>query len=104
MSHCHCSMCRKHHGAAFATFVTVPLHGFRWTCGEDALTTYQSSDYGKRTFCGRCGSIMPVVEADTGVAFCPAGNLDGELRVQPQGHRFVGSKASFRPIADAVEN
>ena len=104
MSHCHCSMCRKHHGAAFATFVTVPLHGFRWISGEDVLSTYQSSAYGKRTFCGKCGSVMPVVEPDTGVAFCPAGNLDGELGIQPQGHRFAGSKASFHTITDAVEN
>lgn len=93
MAHCQCSMCRKHHGAAFATFVTVPLSGFRWVAGENALSTYQSSAYGKRTFCSQCGSIMPAVEPDTGVAFCPAGNLDGELGIQPQGHRFVGSKS-----------
>ena len=102
MSHCHCSMCRKHHGAAFATFVTVPLHGFRWISGEDVLSTYQSSAYGKRTFCSKCGSVMPVVEPDTGVVFCPAGNLDGQLGIQPQSHGFVGSKASWHPIADAL--
>ena len=102
MSHCHCSMCRKHHGAAFATFVTVPLHGFRWISGEDVLSTYQSSAYGKRTFCGKCGSVMPVVEPDTGVVFCPAGNLDGQLGIQPQSHGFVGSKASWHPTADAL--
>jgi hypothetical protein len=101
MSHCHCSMCRQHHGAAFATFVTVPLHGFRWIAGEDTLSTYQSSAYGKRTFCSQCGSVMPVVEPDTGVVFCPAGNLDGELGIQPQGHRFLGSKSSRHTITDA---
>jgi hypothetical protein len=102
MSHCHCSMCRKHHGAAFATFVTVPLSSFRWVAGEDVLSTYQSSAYGKRTFCSKCGSVMPVVEADTGIAFCPAGNLDGELGIQPQSHRFVGSKASWHTITDTL--
>jgi hypothetical protein len=102
MSHCHCSMCRKHHGAAFATFVTVPLSSFRWVAGEDVLSTYQSSAYGKRTFCSKCGSVMPVVEADTGIAFCPAGNLDGELGIQPQSHRFVGSKASWHAMTDTL--
>jgi AcrR family transcriptional regulator len=102
MSHCHCSMCRKHHGAAFATFVTVPLTSFRWVAGEDALSTYQSSAYGKRTFCSQCGSVMPVVEVDTGIAFCPAGNLDGELGIQPQSHRFVGSKASWHTMTDTL--
>ena len=28
MSHCHCSICRKAHGAAFATYVAVPAAGF----------------------------------------------------------------------------
>jgi AcrR family transcriptional regulator len=102
MSHCQCSLCRKHHGAAFATFVTVPLSSFRWVAGEDALSTYQSSAYGKRTFCSRCGSVMPVVEAATGVAFCPAGNLDGELGIQPQSHRFVGSTASWHTMTDTL--
>jgi AcrR family transcriptional regulator len=102
MSHCHCSMCRRHHGAAFATFVTVPLSGFRWVAGEDALSTYQSSAYGKRTFCSRCGSMMPVVEPDTGIAFCPAGNLDGELGIQPQSRRFVGSHASRHMTTNTV--
>jgi AcrR family transcriptional regulator len=100
MSHCQCSMCRRHHGAAFATFVTVPLGSFRWVAGESALSTYQSSAYGKRTFCGKCGSVMPTVEPDTGVVFCPTGNLDGEHGIQPQGHRFGGSKAT-RPLGNA---
>ena len=30
MVHCHCSMCRKHHGAPFATWAVAPLSGFRW--------------------------------------------------------------------------
>ncbi len=102
MSHCQCSMCRRHHGAAFATFVTVPLSGFRWVAGENALSTYQSSAYGKRTFCNQCGSVMPVVEPETGIAFCPAGNLDGELGIQPQGHRFVGSRTSRSTAAGTL--
>lgn len=102
MSHCQCSMCRRHHGAAFATFVTVPLSGFRWVAGEGALSTYQSSAYGKRTFCNKCGSVMPVVEPDTGIAFCPAGNLDGELGLQPEGHRFVDSRIPRQATADML--
>jgi hypothetical protein len=43
-----------------------------------------------------------VVEPDTGIAFCPAGNLDGELSIQPQGHRFVGSKGTRNSIAERL--
>lgn len=102
MSHCRCSMCRQHHGAAFATFMTVPLSGFRWVTGEEVLSTFQSSAYGKRAFCSKCGSMMPVVEADTGIVFCPAGNLDGEVGIQPQAHRFIGSRSSRRTTTDAL--
>ena len=35
MVHCHGSMCRKHHGTGFATFVVAPITGFGRTSGED---------------------------------------------------------------------
>jgi hypothetical protein len=97
MSHCHCSMCRRHHGAAFATFVSVPLSGFRWVAGKEEISTYQSSNYGKRTFCGKCGSVTPVVEEETGVVFCPAGNLDGEFGIRP---RFAAGRSPLAALAD----
>lgn len=93
MTHCHCSMCRRNHGAALATFVTVPLAGFRWLAGESDMSTFQSSSYGKRTFCGKCGSVTPVVELDTGVVFCPAENLDGEFGIQAPERRLGGRKS-----------
>ncbi len=102
MSHCQCSMCRKHHGAAFATFVSVPLSGFRWVSGEYEISTYQSSNHGKRTFCGKCGSVTPVFEPETGVVFCPAGNLDGEFGIQTQTHRIVGSRTVRHVITDEL--
>ncbi len=102
MSHCQCSMCRKHHGAAFATFVSVPLSGFHWVAGENEISTFQSSNYGKRTFCGKCGSVTPVVEPETGVVFCPAGNLDGEFGIQTQNQRFIGSRSPWHSIADEL--
>ena len=39
MMSCHCSMCRKHHGSAFATYVSSSSDSFRWTAGEDAIKT-----------------------------------------------------------------
>ena len=35
--HCHCSICRKSHGAAFATWAFVDPGEFRWTSGESSL-------------------------------------------------------------------
>jgi hypothetical protein len=41
MAHCHCSMCRKFHGAAFATFGEARAEDFRWLEGEHLLSSYQ---------------------------------------------------------------
>ena len=38
MLHCHCSMCRKHHGTPFATWVAAPSSGFRWLTDTGTLT------------------------------------------------------------------
>ncbi len=35
MGHCHCTMCRKFHGAAFATYGEARAEDFRWLAGEE---------------------------------------------------------------------
>lgn len=57
MAHCHCSMCRKAHGSAFATFVAVPAAGFEWLGGVDRIARYRSSARGRRHFCRYCGCL-----------------------------------------------
>lgn len=100
MVHCHCSMCRKHHGTGFATFVAGPLAGFRLTSGDDRLVRYQSSPNGERSFCSVCGSAGPTVMPQHGIAAAPAASLEGDLGIKPQCHLFVGSKAPWDPITD----
>jgi hypothetical protein len=47
---CHCLDCRKHHGAIFHASAIFP---------EDAVTIEgETSDYGSRFFCPRCGSSV----------------------------------------------
>lgn len=103
MMSCHCSMCRKHHGAAFATYVAAPLGGFRWTQGEEALLKYQSSPHWVRNSCSVCGSTVPTTLESKALALLPAGPLEGDLGgVRPEAHLFVGSKAPWYTITDAV--
>ena len=82
MMSCHCSMCRKHHGSPFATYVSAPLAGFRWISGEDALLNYQSSSQGARSSCRVCGSTVPIMLASHGLALLPAGPLEGDIAAQ----------------------
>ena len=100
--HCHCSMCRKHHGSLFATFVSAPLMGFRWLGGEDHVVKFKSSEHGVRGFCKVCGSVAPTLMNALDLAACPAGNLLGELNLPKASHWFVGSKAPWYEITDSL--
>jgi len=102
MIHCHCSMCRKHHGTAFATFVGAPLAGYRLTAGANHIAEYPSSPGSHRYFCRICGSTTPTVVKSMDMVFCPAGNLEGDLDVRPSAHYFVGSKAPWYEITDSL--
>lgn len=55
-SHCHCGMCRKAHGAAFATYVGIEKSKFQIVSGEDKIASYNSSGTIVRKFCSVCGS------------------------------------------------
>src|SRR6187455_2336257 len=61
MLHCHCSICRKHHGTLFATFVAGPLATFHWRGGTERISAWQSSSHVDRSFCSTCGSKVPSV-------------------------------------------
>ena len=100
MGHCHCSMCRKHHGSAFSSALGVPAKQFRWVRGKEKIRRYTSSPGGGRPFCGRCGSSLPG-EVDERVFLTP-GLLDDDPEMRPQAHIFVGSKAPWHEIAGSL--
>lgn len=96
--HCHCSLCRKHHGAPFATFVEALK--LRWLAGEGALLAYPSSSTRTRRACVTCGSVAPASAGDR--VLVPAGNLLAELNVVEGLHMFVDSKPKWHVIGDKL--
>lgn len=102
MTHCHCSICRKHHGAPFATFVASPLDGFQLLAGSDRMGRYASSPGLYRPFCLTCGSVLPTPMPEPGLVVGPAGNLEGDLGIRPSMHIFVASKAPWYEITDTL--
>lgn len=96
-AHCHCTSCRKPHGAAFVSFVTFPRDGLRWLRGASQIRHYESSPGSPRAFCGRCGSKLPTLEP---FAYAFAGPLVGALGVAPSEHLCVASKAPWHTISD----
>jgi len=103
ISHCHCSMCRKIHGAAFATFGTVQRKNFRWLCGEESIAVYRSSAKMERMFCLHCGSSLLIQEEDEpDVDYVALGTVDGDPGCRPEFHIWVGSKAPWHTITDKL--
>ena len=103
-SHCHCSMCRKAHGAAFGSYARVQQSDFVLHSGADDIASYQSSPEVTRTFCRRCGSTLQFIRATRPDTFSLAlGTLDDDPGVRPSIHIFVGSKASWYEITDELD-
>jgi hypothetical protein len=100
MGHCHCSMCRKFHGAAFATYGEAKTVHFHWLSGELLLNTYDASNGTRRKFCSVCGSSLIFEEANPSgeIVEFALGALDTAISHTPNVHIFVGSKASWYSI------
>ena len=104
MAHCHCSMCRKFHGAAFATFAEVLAEDFQWTRGEDALSAYRAENGTVRRFCRHCGSslVFQSSNADGSVIEIAMGTLETPIPQQPDAHIFVANAANWHTICDGL--
>ena len=100
-SHCHCSQCRRLHGAAFATFAGVAKRDFRYVSGDASLKIYASSAGHDRVFCAECGSdIMVAVDSEPDDLYLCMGTVNGDP-ARPAGyHIYVGSKAPWHEIND----
>jgi len=100
---CHCSMCRKAQGAAFRSRARVDADHFKWVSGHDLLTYYESSPGNHRGFCRLCGTpILTKLDEHPEAFGLPLGALDDDPGVRPACHVFVGSKAPWHDITDAL--
>jgi len=101
--HCHCSQCRKAHGAAFGTYARVKRAEFRFLAGESDVVSYASSPGVRRTFCQRCGASLQFIRDSKAEAlWITAGTLDVEPDIRPSHHIFVASKAPWFEITDGL--
>ena len=103
VGHCHCSMCRRGHGAGYVTWLVVPRTHFAIETGEDALARFDSSEHGTRSFCTRCGSSLLCEstrhpdEIDVVLA-----NLDGAIDRPPQAHIFFSDRVDWVDVRDEL--
>ena len=103
--HCHCSMCRRPHGASYVTWTAVRPKQFRITSGEDRLRTYESSVHGRRQFCEVCGSQMFCWHASEDgappkVIDITLASLHGPIDREPSKHLYYDSRADWTVVND----
>src|SRR3954452_14789545 len=93
--HCHCGMCRRWTGAAFATLAWFPRDAVRWI-GEPA--SFRSSPIAVRTHCAACGTPLSLAyDARDDVALT-VGSLDAPESVTPTHHYGVEGRLPWADI------
>jgi hypothetical protein len=105
-AHCHCSLCRKHHGSLFGTGLGVARDNFQWLGGDPGgaadVVHYRATAAFERPFCRHCASTVPAVSHDERFWHVPAGLLDGDPGARPRSHIFVAAKSPLFELADAL--
>lgn len=100
---CHCGMCRKASGSAFATNLFVARTSFVVVSGRSLLKGFPSSPGEKRHFCMECGSpIYSQSDLRPDLVSVRCGSLDDDPGMVSSEHLHVGSKAPWFTILDDV--
>ncbi|MGB3806607.1 MAG: GFA family protein [Erythrobacter sp.] len=94
---CHCSMCAQWGGAMYAGLESA---GFD-IAGEDAVATYDSSDWAQRAFCSKCGSNLWYLFKPTGNRTFLAGLFDLPEGFSIKQQIFVDEKPDWYDLAQS---
>src|ERR1700732_2607627 len=93
---CHCEYCRKDTGSAHAANLFSSSAALKWISGADKVKHFNlPSTRHSRSFCGTCGSALPMVQMGGKLIVVPAGSLDTDVPIKPDAHIFVASRAGW---------
>lgn len=103
---CHCTICQRHIGSAFATFLSFPrgavaVFGTLKTYTEPGGMTGEPMH---RRFCPNCGTPVIVEREDGPRTLVTAGTLDDTSIVKPAINIFCNSAQTWVPITQDTEN
>jgi len=99
---CHCSLCRKAHGATFATQALARGETLTIKKGAELLGEYQGVR-GIRAFCTNCGARLMNYARDKSLFLSVAlASIDGDHNIKPVAHAYVDSKASWHNPSDDI--
>ena len=102
-SFCHCSICRKLSGSAFAAYVEVATSDLRVTAGSGSIQRYAITARLTKKFCGSCGTpLFTEHSAFPQFTYVSLGVLDDDEGIVPEYHQFTSSKATWYAISDGL--
>ncbi|KEQ17314.1 GFA family protein [Endozoicomonas numazuensis] len=94
--HCHCSLCRKSSGTAYATNGFIEAKDLKVIDAENQLAFFERVEGKKRHFCRQCGSPVYSSNAANPERYrIRLGILDSEITERPISHNFITSKAEW---------
>ena len=99
---CHCSYCRKAHGAAFATMSFAKGETLKITKGKSLLSEHWNGSRAYRAFCSNCGTRLMNYTEDKSIYLSIAlSTVDTSIDFKPVAHVNLESKACwFEPDED----
>lgn len=100
VGHCHCDQCRKHTGAAFATFLWYGEGRVVWLTEEPSV--FESSPGVARGFCPSCGSTLTFARLERGGVSLSVGSLDDPNVVEPVEHLFASRRCVWLHMNDGL--
>lgn len=99
---CHCSQCRRSTGAAFKPLAGIETARLAITVGDGELLRYGDDEQSYDARCRSCCSLLYSLVRDGEYVHVAMGTLVDQPSIKPSMHIFVGSKASWFEITDAL--
>jgi hypothetical protein len=97
VSICHCTMCRRWTGGVFACFGAEG----RDVTTEGPITTYTSSSFSERAFCGTCGSHLWIRDEDGFLDLMP-GLFEGAQNFALRHIVYADRAPAYAPVPQGV--
>ena len=100
---CHCSYCRKAHGAAFATLTLAKGDTLNIKKGKESLKEHKNDLGGYRAFCSNCGTRLMNYAPDKSMYLAIAlSTVDTPVYFKPSAHANIESKASWHEPYEGI--
>ena len=100
--YCHCARCRAGTGSAFNAFAGIERDRLRVTDGEDSIAIFKRNEDSVLSRCQVCGSALFGLVRQGQFYHVRMGTLVDDPGIRSMFHIFVGSKAPWHEITDAL--